>query len=99
METCLDCGVVLRKEPKPKTGYRTMQIPSAECDHAQVTWKGSNGYVWKWTCEPCGQRETVRMQVCPGKPAPRGFALRDGAVAKRTGIKLDPYVIWALMGP
>lgn len=56
------------RDRTPQTGGKTTTIPSGECDHDKVTWKGSNGYVWTWTCENCGQTDTVTKDSGLAKP-------------------------------
>ena len=71
MVTCKDCGQRLqieRREPdadRPMTAFTPM-----ECPHPtdQVSWRGSNGYAWKWSCAACGASDSVKKQ--PGQPRP-----------------------------
>eukprot|EP00435_Cladocopium_sp_Y103_P046582 s7_g13.t1 len=73
METCKDCGVILKKEYKdPGTRDRPMITTApGQCDHPEglVSWKGTNGYSWKWTCEGCGMTQTIKK--VPGQPRPK----------------------------
>ena len=71
METCKDCGKVLRKEKKEHTrGDSSMVVPDENCQHNEVTWAGSNGYVWRWTCKSCGKVESVKKTPGTPKPSP-----------------------------
>ena len=82
METCMDCGVVLKKEKKETTKQDKPMSSStpSECDHPEnmVSWRGTNGYAWKWSCEKCGT--TGSHKKIPGQPRPvPGRAPREGA--------------------
>ena len=59
MLTCLDCGVVLKREKKEVTagGITTAATSAtgADCKCHNVTWKGTNGFRWKKTCLDCGR--------------------------------------------
>lgn len=85
METCKDCGKILRKEPKTTTAndkVMTSSVPG-ECDHptTMVNWKGTNGYAWKWTCEKCGMTETHKKEAGLKKPIPGQRPERDSGEA------------------
>ena len=74
METCKDCGKILKKEPKSTTATdRTMTTANpGECEHpsSMVSWRGTNGYAWKWSCEKCGMSETHKKEPGMLKPVP-----------------------------
>ena len=73
METCKDCGKILRKEKKEHTrGDSSMVVPDENCQHSEVTWTGSNGYIWRWTCKRCGKVESVKKTPGTPKPSPGG---------------------------
>ena len=63
METCLDCHMQLRREPKfePKEATAIVTVPPSlkelqdACPHHQVSMKGSNGFQWRNTCKACGK--------------------------------------------
>eukprot|EP00435_Cladocopium_sp_Y103_P032430 s1165_g8.t1 len=80
METCKDCGAILKKVHKdPGTRDRPMaNADPINCTHHEnlISWKGTNGYSWKWTCEGCGMSRTVKK--VPGMPRPKpGIPLED----------------------
>ena len=57
--TCLDCGVVLKREKKEAVTGGTSSTSTTTgggvgCRCHRVTWKGSNGFQWKKTCLDCG---------------------------------------------
>ena len=71
MVTCKDCGMRLHEERREPDTDRPMAVfTPMECPHPtdQVSWRGSNGYAWKWTCAACGASDSVKKQ--PGQPRP-----------------------------
>ena len=40
------------------------------CQHPDnfISWRGTNGYAWKWTCEQSGMTQTIKK--VPGQPRP-----------------------------
>ena len=85
METCKDCGAVIKKEKKETTARDApMPNPDPNCQHLSVDWKGTNGYSWRWTCKDCGKVESVRKEPgrakpIPGSPSPSVGAYHGGA--------------------
>ena len=81
MESCKDCGKILKKETKASTaGDKKMATASpGECEHpeAMVNWRGTNGYSWKWTCERCGMTETHKKEPGLKKPIPGQLPTRE----------------------
>ena len=71
MVTCKDCGQRLQIERREPDADRPMAVfTPMECPHPtdQVSWRGSNGYAWKWSCAACGASDSVKKQ--PGQPHP-----------------------------
>ena len=71
MITCKDSGIVLLRERREQDVDRPMAVfTSTECHHPtdQVSWRGSNGHAWKWSCAACGASDSVKKQ--PGQPRP-----------------------------
>ena len=58
--TCLDCHEVIHREKKDavaSSGTPSTMPTRADpktCKHPRVTWRGSNGVIWKQTCLDCG---------------------------------------------
>ena len=74
MVSCSDCGKVLVKEPKEhtRTDGQMATMSAGECLHPPdaISWRGSNGYVWKWTCNTCGATDTKKKTPGATKPDP-----------------------------
>ena len=88
--TCLDCHEVIKREKKSvsvgeMTSTPTTGVEPGACSHARLSWKGSNGVVWKKTCLDCGfmQRGYVNAQSY-GRQAQR----QDGASSVAAGPSL-----------
>ena len=66
--TCLDCHEVIKREKKPtvdtpgiSTTSTSTRVDPKACPHDRVTWRGSNGVVWKHTCLDCGSVKQGRV--------------------------------------
>ncbi len=86
MLTCLDCGVVLKREKKEVTaaGSTTMAATpgtGVDCKCHNVTWKGTNGFRWKKTCLDCGRVlvGTKDSYVAAGGPKTGASSLMSSA--------------------
>ena len=83
--TCLDCHEVIKREKKPTvdtpgisaTSTSTRVDPKA-CPHDRVTWRGSNGVVWKHTCLDCG---SVKQGRVGSQSRPQQFQTPTGAAS------------------
>ena len=73
MKRCIDCGVLLSREPKVKTTSASASTtpPTAPtpgtCQHSLVSWAGTNGFRWKRTCRECGLVTTGPVTPKPAK--------------------------------
>ena len=58
--TCIDCHEVIHREKKDvptSSGASLTTSTGADpktCKHPRMTWRGSNGVIWKQTCLDCG---------------------------------------------
>ena len=73
MKSCKACGKLLLKEKKEKPVFEVQSKSkqgnaSGGCKHQDVSWSGTNGHVYMWTCKKCGACERTPRR--PGMPRP-----------------------------
>eukprot|EP00435_Cladocopium_sp_Y103_P028489 s298_g7.t1 len=62
LETCKDCGLVLKRATRNASAVAAQNAQrdaqQAACTHPRISWRGSNGHQWRNTCTTCGKVAT-----------------------------------------